>query len=76
MVDTPERSAMIRIPGDRRGSRWRIYPTPAARDRAMRRYVRRGYRYLVRWKDKYGWGLEAVWRAQWQPEGECPVSIQ
>lgn len=54
----------------KRQSIWRIYATAAGRKRAIKYFVKQGYRYFVRWLDVNGFGLEADYRAQWQPQDE------
>lgn len=54
---------------DESKSRWRIYSTAKGRRIAIAHYVRRGWCYIVGWKDTQGFGLEVLWRAGWQDEG-------
>jgi predicted cupin superfamily sugar epimerase len=55
---------------------WRIYHSSAGRSRAIRFFIKNGYRYFVTWIDVLGFGLEADYRAAWQPkEGLCAVHI-
>jgi hypothetical protein len=47
---------------------WRLYETTWDRSKALKFYLRKGYKYFVTWKDVNGWGLECVWRAAWQDD--------
>lgn len=56
-----------------RPTRWRIYATERGREIALTRYIKLGYLYFVRWTDARGYGLQAMWRAEWQDDNSKAV---